>query len=310
MTTPPDYSDAIFRHRLPSDFAQTISQWYQPLARKIVQQKQLNQTLTIGINGSQGSGKSTLADFLKLILKQEHNLNTAVVSIDDFYLTLEERQQLASDVHPLFATRGVPGTHDIPLALETLSSLRSLKPEETIQLPSFDKATDDRAHQKNWPDARFPVDVVILEGWCVAAIPQQENELQSPINDLESSEDPTGAWRQYVNLKLSNEYQTLFNQLDHLVMLQAPSFSCVHEWRLLQETKLIEKWTQENPSKPARLLESEALQRFISHYQRLTEHCLATLPNHCDWLLPLNIQHQITHLDSPMCWKSHNHPVL
>jgi len=36
-----------------------------------------------------------------------------VLSLDDFYLGHAARLQLARDIHPLLATRGVPGTHDI-----------------------------------------------------------------------------------------------------------------------------------------------------------------------------------------------------
>ena len=31
--------------------------------------------------------------------------------------------QLADDVHPLLAVRGVPGTHDVKLAIDTLERL-------------------------------------------------------------------------------------------------------------------------------------------------------------------------------------------
>ena len=35
---------------------------------------------------------------------------------DDFYLTQAQRQDLAQQIHPLLKSRGVPGTHDVPLA--------------------------------------------------------------------------------------------------------------------------------------------------------------------------------------------------
>lgn len=34
------------------------------------------------------------------------------------------------------------------------------------------------------------------------------------------------------------DYQDLFALLEHVVMLKAPSFACVHSWRLEQENKL------------------------------------------------------------------------
>jgi hypothetical protein len=48
----------------------------------------------------------------------------AVLSLDDLYRTRAERQAMARQVHPLFATRGVPGTHDVDLGLATIAALR------------------------------------------------------------------------------------------------------------------------------------------------------------------------------------------
>ena len=41
-----------------------------------------------------------------------------MLSLDDLYLPKAERLRLARDVHPLLATRGVPGTHDVALGVE------------------------------------------------------------------------------------------------------------------------------------------------------------------------------------------------
>jgi pantothenate kinase-related protein Tda10 len=68
--------------------------------------------LVVGLTGPQGSGKSTLAARLPDLLAAA-GLNAGVLALDDLYLTKAERQRLAADVHPLFATRGVPGTHDV-----------------------------------------------------------------------------------------------------------------------------------------------------------------------------------------------------
>src|SRR5688500_15694753 len=64
------------------------------------------------IAGLQGSGKSTLAAQVAA-LACERGLRVAVLSVDDFYLGRRERLALARRVHPLLATRGPPGTHDV-----------------------------------------------------------------------------------------------------------------------------------------------------------------------------------------------------
>src|SRR5699024_9400250 len=73
------------------------------------------------ISSLQGSGKSTLATQLASAAA-ERGLYLACVSIDDFYLDLDARQRLARQVHPLLATRGPPGTHDLALAIDTLDA--------------------------------------------------------------------------------------------------------------------------------------------------------------------------------------------
>ena len=76
----------------------------------------------VGICGAQGSGKSTLVAALAERLAEE-GIAAATLSLDDLYFTRAERLRLASEVHPLFATRGVPGTHDIALGLGVLDAL-------------------------------------------------------------------------------------------------------------------------------------------------------------------------------------------
>ena len=93
-----------------------------------------------GLSGAQGSGKSTLAARLPSLLA-DRGLRTAVLALDDFYLTRAARQALARSVHPLFATRGVPGTHDIALLDHTITAMLQGQP---ATVPRFEKATDDR----------------------------------------------------------------------------------------------------------------------------------------------------------------------
>lgn len=287
---------AITQHALPIEFLQTVQQHYAPIAAQLDERTEGHtRTLLIGIQGTQGSGKSTMADFLKVLLTQEHHLTVAVVSIDDFYHTAETRQQLAEDIHPLLATRGVPGTHDLPLAFSTLNTLTKLKMGEHCALPRFNKAVDDRVRKRDWPTITGPVDVVIFEGWCVGITPQNSEELVNPINQLELNEDPEGIWRTYVNTQLGEGYAKLFNQLDYLISITAPSFDVVFEWRSLQEQKLAQKLQNAPLEEQAKLLDDAQLRRFIAHYQRLTCHGLKQLPQTADWVIHLNKQHTVTH---------------
>jgi len=285
-------SSLIEAEGLPSAFSDTVEQWYRPLAGEIA--KHYNgQTLVLGVQGTQGSGKSTLAAFLNLLLQAEHGLATVSLSLDDFYLTLAERQALAKTTHPLLQTRGVPGTHDVQLAIDTIESLKRLGEGESFAIPRFDKSMDDRAAESRWDSVTGPISVVIFEGWCVGCDELEESSLLEPLNELERVEDSDGEWRAFISEQLSREYKALYALNDKLVVLQAPSFECVLEWRMLQEQKLKEKLLSQGLELPDTVMSEAQIRRFISHYERLTRHCLNTLPDKADWLLPLDQHHTI-----------------
>ncbi|MFT6033379.1 MAG: D-glycerate 3-kinase [Arenicella sp.] len=294
----------IVEQGLPNDFCKTITNYYMPLAGEIAlaaDQSSANvQTpLLVGVFGSQGSGKSTFADFLRLILEQEFNTSTVVMSLDDFYHTRQQRQYLSAQIHPLLVTRGVPGTHDIQLLQDTLEQLRRLDSSELVKLPVrvpiFNKANDDRAPLEQWQTISSKPKVVILEGWCVGIKPQSDAQLTLAINNLERTMDSDGGWRKFVNQQLKQDYATVFSQFDKLIALVVPSFDCVYEWRSLQEAKLIETLERAKKSTQA-TMSDEQMTLFIAHYQRLTEHALATLPGYADWCLHIDKSHQITGL--------------
>ena len=133
------------------------------------------------------------------------------LSLDDLYLTRAERDDLARTIHPLFATRGPPGTHDVELGLATLAALDRGEP---VALPRFDKAIDDRVSTGPIHHAPPECRLVIFEGWCVGAIAQGQAALSRPVNALERDEDPDAVWRGYVNDQLGGPYHELFARLD------------------------------------------------------------------------------------------------
>ena len=285
-------SEKLFlqRNRLPDSYLDTANQWFSPLAREIEQLAASTQsTVIIGINGTQGSGKSTLADYLCTML-EGRRLKTVSLSLDDFYMTRPERQALANGVHPLFKTRGVPGTHDIALALNTINSLADSATETLV--PRFDKSTDDRFPESLWDLVNGAVDVIIFEGWCVGCKPQPEEDLLSVVNQLEREQDPDGVWRSYFNRALAANYQTLFNRLDKLIMLRAPSFDTVFNWRLEQEQKLIARLGETGGDRSG-IMSKEQIAEFIAHYQRITEYSLEEMPSRTDHLFQLDSQRQV-----------------
>ena len=111
--------------------------------------KKKGKTLFIGFSGGQGSGKTTIAGILKIILEKFFKRKTHVSSIDDFYKTINERNKMSFDIHPLFKTRGVPGTHDTNLIEKFFNFIRKKKFKK-FKLPKFDKSSDDRLKKKYW----------------------------------------------------------------------------------------------------------------------------------------------------------------
>lgn len=269
---------------LPADFADLADRLHRPLAARIAGWAGGGRApLVVGICGPQGSGKSTLAALVARLLAAR-GLKVATLSIDDLYLTKAERARLAREVHPLLATRGVPGTHDPALGLAVLQALGR---PETTALPRFDKAADDRAPETSWPRVEGPVDVVLLEGWCVGARPQPAARLAAPVNALERDEDPNGVWRGFANAALAAPYATLFARLDRLVLLTAPAFAVVRAWRGQQEARLRARLAAEGRD-PALAMDEAALDRFVAHYERLTRWIAEDLPGAADVVIPLD----------------------
>ncbi|MGA0806873.1 MAG: hypothetical protein ACO3PV_10230 [Pseudohongiellaceae bacterium] len=280
-------ADFIAREKLPADYAQTVETWFLPLAEDVLRLvSRSTQAPIVGVSGCQGSGKSTLAALLVLLVREMMGLRAVNLSIDDFYHTHATRQQLAREVHPLFATRGVPGTHDVPLALDTLQALRR---GGQVPIPRFDKSIDDRYPREAWPVVAAPVDLIVLEGWCLSVPAQPDELLQEPINALERDEDCVGAWRRHVNQTIRSDYAQFYGMVDYLVMLKAPDFAKVAEWRGRQEQKL----AAQVGSAGHRVMNEQQLARFIQHYERITRHGLAVLPQQADVVYQLTDQQTI-----------------
>jgi D-glycerate 3-kinase len=278
-----DLTAYLRAENLPASYVEFAGAVLRPIAERISAIDRGGAPLVAGVTGSQGSGKSAAAGALALLL-QERGLRTAVLSIDDLYLTLAERRRLAADVHPLLATRGVPGTHDVALGIAVIDSLG--RAGETA-VPRFDKAADDR--RSDWDIVEGPVDVIVFEGWCVGARPQDAAALAQPVNDLERTRDPNGVWRRYANASLAGSYQDLFATIGFQALLRAPSFEAVLGWRLEQEHKLIERTGSAQSDTEIAV--------FIQHYERLTRWIDAEMPGRADVVAQLAAEREVLILE-------------
>jgi D-glycerate 3-kinase len=243
--------------------------------------------LVVGLCGAQGSGKSTVS--AALVARFER---AVTFSLDDLYLGRAARLDLARRIHPLLATRGVPGTHDPMLGVEVLGAL---KRGQCVALPRFDKAQDDRVPCDSWPIVEPGCELIIFEGWCVGARPQAAKDLVEPINRLEAEEDPDGRWRRFVNEALGGPYQQLFGCIDMLVLMAAPDWETILGWRIQQEHEL----RAANPD-GAGVMDDDEVARFVRHYERLTRHILAEMPERADLVLRLNESRDCVRIETPV----------
>lgn len=217
----------------------------------------------IAIVGAQGSGKTTLAR------AAAERFGGVQISIDDVYLTRAKREAMAEEVHPLFLTRGPPGTHDLRMLGRLIKALGTARPDDKVLIPDFDKRGDDRRPIRDWRVFEGRPGAILIDAWCLGAMPEEEADLAEPINALERDRDPDGAWRRAVNGFVAGSYADFAARFDAIVFLQAPGFDVVLDWRSEQEADLLK-------IPPARLPQAERrrLAEFIQYFERITRRML------------------------------------
>jgi D-glycerate 3-kinase len=222
----------------------------------IQQQRRLHpdRPALIGVAGAQGSGKTTACQLLEATNRPRY----ANFSIDDVYLDTQQRAELAARTHPLFVTRGPPGTHDIALARETIAALMNATPESETPIPRFDKIADKMKPRSEWPVFRGRPEAILIDAWCLGALPVEPSP---PLNAVEE-EDTNGQWREIQNEFLRKSYAGWFAEFDAVIYLQAPSWDIVRRWRGQQEVTL--------RARPLTPDEEAWIDRFIQHYERIT----------------------------------------
>jgi len=217
----------------------------------------------IAIVGAQGSGKTTLAR------AAAERFGAAQISIDDVYLTRAEREAMAREVHPLFVTRGPPGTHDLGLLQQLIDTLSAAGPDDETLIPDFDKRGDDRRPVADWRVFQGRPSAILIDAWCLGALPEEAAALAVPVNSLETDQDPDGGWRRAVNGFVGGPYADFVARFDAVLFLSAPSFDVVLDWRCQQEADLLGIAPADLP--PA---ERVRLAGFIQYFERITRRML------------------------------------
>ncbi|KAF8484094.1 P-loop containing nucleoside triphosphate hydrolase protein, partial [Gautieria morchelliformis] len=220
----------------------------------------------VAVQGPQGSGKTHLTRSLVSSLSSPpHSLRFAVFSVDDLYLTCSARQRLAADNqgNKLWSGRGQPGTHDVQLGADVLKLLRDINVEQAgepdvstkaqVVIPNFDKSKYDGLGDRSTVGTPVnpPIDVVILEGWCVGFYPLEDSELDEQWETVCSKAEATpGSIIQRamegirkedietVNVALRGYVKEWYGFFEVFVQIQSPPhlpYEYIYTWRLEQE---------------------------------------------------------------------------
>ncbi|KAG5248708.1 D-glycerate kinase [Salix suchowensis] len=220
--------------------------------------------LVIGFSAPQGCGKTTLVFALDYLFKVTGR-KSAMLSIDDFYLTAEGQAKLreANPRNALLEFRGNAGSHDLPLSIETMSGLSKLTKEGMkMRLPRYDKSAyngrGDRADPSTWPEVEGPLTVVLFEGWMLGFKPLPVEVVQAVDPQLE-----------IINKNLEAYYDSWDKFIKAWVVIKIQDPSYVYQWRLQAEIAMREDG---NPG-----MTNEEVKDFVSRYLPAYKAYLPTL---------------------------------
>jgi D-glycerate 3-kinase len=252
---------------------------YRELAALWAHEWRRDRSRRIGLSGGQGAGKSTLAALMEAACLR-NGLRCCVLSLDDFYLSKSERRGLAASIHPLFETRGPPGTHDMGRLERTLDALEGAG---AVRVPRFDKGRDDRIEDRV---VDGPFDLVVLEGWCVGVRSAEASGSAEPLNAVEADRDPDGTWRRAVEHAIAEDYEPIWDRLDRRIHLSVPSLDAVRRWR----------GEQERARPEMQRMGAAEVDTFVQFFERWTRRLDDPAVLRADWTVTLDESHAIAGL--------------
>ena len=213
-----------------------------------------------GLSGGQGAGKSTLCAALVRALAAEGK-TALTLSLDDFYLSKATRSHLAQTVHPLCATRGVPGTHNVDLLARVLDGLPQVSPDKPLHLPRFSKSHDDTLPDAPGTAVSACPDFILLEGWCVGG--RADCIKPRPQNSWEETHDPQSVWKKWSQAS-ARIYQPIWDMAQATLLLRQKDFEAVIDSRWQQEQ------TNARDSGIWQFADRSEVAAFCAHYESWT----------------------------------------
>jgi len=261
---------------------ETFWNFWLPLAIQLAEyRRHLERPLIQGILGGQGTGKTTLAAILALILSHL-GYKTLSFSLDDLYKTYAERQKLQTE-DPRLIWRGPPGTHDVELGIDILDRLR--QQQKSVAVPRFDKSAWNGAGERTSPEIVGKIDLILFEGWFVGVRPIDPATFDNAPPPIINPKDRTFA--RDMNTKLQ-DYLSLWQRLDRLIVLYPVDFRLSMQWRRQAEQEMIAAGKSG--------MTDEMVDKFVEYFWRslhpeLFIKPLAKNPNWVDLVVEINSDH-------------------
>lgn len=228
----------------------------------------------VGLSGLPGCGKTSLANWIRMA-SQHLGVGVAVVSLDDFYWPSELLEQAIAG-NPWSAPRALPGSHDIDLMARKLNEWRQTG---VLVAPCFDKSRrGGRGDRSGWFSQT--ADVLLFEGWFLGAEVSDES-LDPPLTPEEKAYRP-------LSCTALSQYERIWEYLDSLWHLRAPSVSASGLWKSQQEATMHERTGVR--------LDQHSLERFVRMIETaLPQKSLQSIPR-ADVVVELTQQRSVHEL--------------
>jgi D-glycerate 3-kinase len=232
----------------------TLERLWLPVALDMaIARKKLNRTFIQGILGGQGTGKSTLCEILQVILRYL-GCSAACLSLDDLYLTYNERLTLEKEISRL-DRRGPPGTHEVSLGIKILEQCLQDDYTAQISLPRFDKSARGGEGDRTIPEDIDKPDILLFEGWFVGVMPIDEALFNNSPPPIITEKDRQFAIASNQRLQA---YVPLWSALDSLIVLHPEDYRLSKQWRKDAEHLRIDQGGKGLPD--------EEIDRFVEYF--------------------------------------------
>lgn len=252
--------------------------------------------LVLGVSGPQGAGKSYLTEHLINYLHQTRpQLKCIGLLLDDFYLTHAEQLAVSENArrsgNALLMGRGLPGTHDVELALRTVLQLRG--GSGPVSVPVYDKSAfsgkGDRL--KTWKSVCCPVDVVVFEGWMNGFRPIDETLFPALYFSAGSS---IFVHKMHHLLAINTDlaaYEQFWAMFDRFIFLHTDDYRNIYRWRQQQEAALIAQGRAGMTPEQVTCFVDRYMVMYALYYERLCRKGVA--PKGCNFCIEIDDERRV-----------------